>query len=492
MKNKLQNDEALLREKLRSHEFPADEQAWEHMERLLDGVPAPSAPFAGNQTGIPASFPIHQMFNWFTALGVGGLMLFLTVSGSTTVRNRPSQEERHEELSLPVATPDNVAFENNKGIEPSPTSHKASEGQNKSATSSGNPASGQSKPATSAGAAWAGQSKSAASPGASPSSASKKRENKQFVLNGKGTAAHNFNPNRNAEPVKNKVEATGSQEMQTSQAVSVQQIENQPSTAEGQELASAMIKEAVPELQNTLAIAPLTPIDFQPLLLKKPTPERSAISIQPKKIFKERKSQIGIALGGQSAVVNRRQKVFDLLPAFGVSMKHQISPKWALQADLMYKKVKGYNWSVSASDQGFSALGNYQSWSVNSTTKELVLIEMPVLVKRQLMSRKQSVFVGFRPAWISAVPGEGNSSYYFNSAQNSDRYSKYSSIQNGIRHFDLAFTLGFEARLWKNLWVDVRCSQGFFDLTYDNFFNNSYTDTTTDTQLTLRYYFWSF
>jgi len=199
---------------------------------------------------------------------------------------------------------------------------------------------------------------------------------------------------------------------------------------------------------------------------------------------------VGVALGGQLALVNRRENVVDLLPAFGLSITHQFNPNWSVQADLMYKKVHGYDLEASFSDQGFSALGNYNSWSIWRTAQELTFLEMPILLKRRLQSGKQAVFAGVRPALVRAVSGEGSSSY-FNNSQNKS-FEAFTSIQNGIRRFDLAFTIGCEARLWKNLWIDIRHSQGVFDLTYDNYFNNSYTDTTSDTQLTLRYYFWAF
>ncbi len=193
-------------------------------------------------------------------------------------------------------------------------------------------------------------------------------------------------------------------------------------------------------------------------------------------------------MGGLVALVNRREKVVDLLPAFGLSLTHHFGPKWSVQADLLYKKVEGYNLSASFSDQGFTALGNYGSWSVQRSAQELIFLEMPILLKRRLASGKQAVFAGVRPAWVRAIPGPGGSSYF--NYQPAARFSP--TIQSGIRHFDLAFTIGCEARIWKNLWIDIRHSQGVFDLSYDNFFSNSYTDTTSDTQVTLRYYFWSF
>lgn len=66
------------------------------------------------------------------------------------------------------------------------------------------------------------------------------------------------------------------------------------------------------------------------------------------------------------------------------------------------------------------------------------------------------------------------------------------SITDGIRPHDFALTVGAEARISRRLWADIRHSQGLYDLTYDSFFGNTNVDRTAETQLTLRYYFWSF
>jgi len=462
MKNKLHNDESLLREKLRGHEFPADDQAWEQMEYLLNGAPAPFAPLAEGQPGLSASFTNHRIFSWFTVSGVGALMLFLTVSGSTNVKRTPSEAERREEMFLPVATSQNVVFEKSKKTKPSQNNNSASEGLSKSTASSVVSASGTSKGV----------------------------ENKLFIAKGKSVASPPLNPDRHSAAANNDADPTGSKEAHLPQEYSDQQSGDEILTTEKQASLSAVQDDLPPTVQNsTIAIVPLPAVGFQSLQGTPVAPRISAI-VQPRKVFRERRTQVGVALGGQLALVNRRENVVDLLPAFGLSITHQFNPNWSVQADLMYKKVHGYDLEASFSDQGFSALGNYNSWSIWRTAQELTFLEMPILLKRRLQSGKQAVFAGVRPALVRAVSGEGSSSY-FNNSQNKS-FEAFTSIQNGIRRFDLAFTIGCEARLWKNLWIDIRHSQGVFDLTYDNYFNNSYTDTTSDTQLTLRYYFWAF
>ncbi len=230
-----------------------------------------------------------------------------------------------------------------------------------------------------------------------------------------------------------------------------------------------------------------------------------AISGQPAKprgtvapwTHRERRVQVGVVAGGQLAYVRYDplyNKKFGGSPTFGLSASCQITSRWAVQADLLYRMVPYYlatNFGQSALD----ANGQYQYWQYSGWSNDLEFIEMPLLAKRTFLNGKANLLMGVRPAFVRPVHITASRGTNVNNASAYDQEALASfspTFNDGVRRFDLAFTLGGELRIWRNLWIHARISQGIFDLTHDDFFQNTRTDLTTDAHLSLRYYFLSF
>ena len=205
--------------------------------------------------------------------------------------------------------------------------------------------------------------------------------------------------------------------------------------------------------------------------------------------FHERRFQVGAALGGQWAIVNRSTNKIDLLPTFGLTLTGKVAPRWWGETGLMWRKVQGYELSAMWDASGIGANGQYGSWATRVSTSEIVFLEMPLLAKYALRNGDQRLMAGVRFARLSPNSGSNSFSSTVNSYAPKQAFSP--EISDGIRRHDLALTVGVEARIFRNLWADIRHSQGLYDLTYDSFFGNTTIDRTAETQLTLRYYFWS-
>lgn len=545
MKKKTHNDESLLREKLLGHEFPADEQAWEQMAALLDAAPPPVLspdPMPG-----AARFTTDRAMRWLAGLCLIGALVMLVLSGPSTGQapspelavppghtvappftakgaehpNTPTRTETQGKnaaqkgIVLPeTATPNNTLKANNKGSAP----------QNPKTILKSAPT-------------------DAAHP---PQAMVKNRRGKPFFISKLMTSA----PVPEAQPSTPPASETGASrnETLTSQTPvttlqSAPLPEAQPTappasetaysrneTLTGQAPAAALQKDAIADLksiapdvspgQNATANAPNTILEeatrqqgtVAPLILPSP----SMLTIQPgaarkplhhRPVSHERPTWLGFALGGQAATVKKEvterdvngltssasqeERLIDLIPTFGLSMTHRFTPRWSVQIDLLYKKVQGYNLEAVFEASGFDVAGLYGSWSIKRYTNALRFWEMPILLKWRLADNKENVFLGLRPALVKPVIRNGSSSiinrgYGSNFLPPSD-FSP--SIEDGIRHHDLAVTLGCEVRVWRNLWADIRYNQGLLDLTNNAFFNHSKVDLNTDVQFTLRYYF---
>ena len=202
---------------------------------------------------------------------------------------------------------------------------------------------------------------------------------------------------------------------------------------------------------------------------------------------RERRVQVGIVGGGQLAYVpqNAYKKIGGSFTG-GFSMNYQLTSLWSIQADLLYRRVP-YHLSARFEQNRLDAGGNYERLSYAVRSNDVLFFELPLLVKRAFFNEHINLLGGLRPAFIHPMHTDGGgvaSGVYTSSFP--------PSLRDGVRRFDLALTVGGELRIWRNLWIHARISQGLLDLTNDDFFQNTNADVTSDMHLSLRYYFFSF
>ncbi|MCY7330326.1 MAG: PorT family protein, partial [Saprospiraceae bacterium] len=206
---------------------------------------------------------------------------------------------------------------------------------------------------------------------------------------------------------------------------------------------------------------------------------------------RERRVQVGIVAGGQLAYTPHYiWKKFGGSLTFGLSANYQLTPRWSVQADVLYRVVP-YKLRTNFGQIFLDASGQYNSWTYGGGSNDLEFIEMPLLVKRAFFKGNAHWLAGLRPAFIRPVHITA-AQWAIGPYANANMPGFSPSFHNGVRRFDLAFTLGGELRIWRNLWIHARISQGVFDLTHDDFFQNTNADVTSDMHLSLRYYFFSF
>ena len=108
---------------------------------------------------------------------------------------------------------------------------------------------------------------------------------------------------------------------------------------------------------------------------------------------------------------------------------------------------------------------------------------MPVLLTYRLGASRSALMVGLRPGLV--FPSDNWASMTGNWIPPNG----YNDISQGIRRLDCAVTLGWEYRLAPRFYLDLRYSQGWNDLTHDNFFQQTQTHLSTDIQLSFRHFF---
>lgn len=166
----------------------------------------------------------------------------------------------------------------------------------------------------------------------------------------------------------------------------------------------------------------------------------------------------------------------------GLYVQADLSPHWAIRSELAVKTLDN-ELERETSDVLYDAFG--ASIKVDQTvyTNGLLFVELPVLAVRRM--GRHEWFGGPRLTWVnvrddvSSVATKGSAFTEVN----------YLEIRDGIRKTDLGLVLGYGYRLHQRWAVDVRYNQGLFDLTYDDFFNNTRTLLNSDLQFSLRYAF---
>ncbi len=467
MKKKMYNDEELLRDKMLRHEFPADEQAWDGMERMLNGTqPVPDMAPAPMPAGA-VSGTLYSVLIWIAGLGLVSLLTILATG-------------QHNLQSSPLSTEPATLLPEHRRT----TAHPRTTGQ-----SASNVAPSVSDPSI-----------------AQPPSQSHSNESplSRVFLEKKGDSDTPAAPTadiaaKQPQPPKPADSATASDATNFDAASSPVRKPDSPTTAaapreqpNSQETKQESAAASSPLPQAAALRSPLTAlpkVDLLMLHVRRTLPmPKAAVPTPPS--FHERRFQVGAALGGQWAIVNRSLNKVDLLPTFGLSLTGKIAPRWWAETGLMWRKVQGYDLSAMWDASGIGANGLYGSWATRVGASEIVFLEMPLLAKYALRNGDQRLMAGVRLARLNPRTDDKSFSSTTNSYAPKEMF--FPAISDGIRRHDLALTVGVEARIFRNLWADIRHSQGLYDLTYDSFFGNTTIDRTAETQLTLRYYFWSF
>jgi hypothetical protein len=194
----------------------------------------------------------------------------------------------------------------------------------------------------------------------------------------------------------------------------------------------------------------------------------------------------GLALGAQlSAIDYARTQV---APGLNIGLFYRLPLRgaWSLQLEAQSKYLSDFRQQVILEDYLLNPLAGVSSSWREMSVRSLWFAELPVLFVCQ--SQTQSLFAGLRPSvnWINPeqFPWSGISSQG-HSPEDLSRFDDV-NIRHGLRRFDMGLTLGWARPLSKRLWLDVRYTQGFFDLTHDNFFKNQATNTNSDLQISLR------
>lgn len=468
MKKKMYNDEELLRDKMLRHEFPADKQAWGDMERMLNGTqPVPDLAPA-TQPAAAVSVTIQSALIWMAGLGLASLLTILAMgpqypqtSSPTSTEPATLLPEKYRETTAharttrqsasnaaPSVSSPSIAQPSNPHSSESPTSRVFLEKN----AASGTPA--------------APTADVAAQQPQSP----------------KSIAAANASEATTYDAPSSPVRQPDSPPA----AAASEQPTDQEATQDG---TFTRHPQPPPAATLLLPLGALPQVDLLTLHVgQKPRMPKAAAPILPS--FREQRFQMGAALGGQWAIVNRNTNKVDLLPTFGLSLTGKVAPRWWGETGLMWRKVQGYELSAMWDASGIGANGLYGSWATRVGASEIVFMEIPLLAKYALRNGDQRLMAGVRFARLS--PRTDNKSFSSTINSYAPKQGFFPAISDGMRRHDLALTVGVEARIFRNLWADIRHSQGLYDLTYDSFFDNTTIDRTAETQLTLRYYFWSF
>ncbi|MCB0695597.1 MAG: PorT family protein, partial [Saprospiraceae bacterium] len=166
----------------------------------------------------------------------------------------------------------------------------------------------------------------------------------------------------------------------------------------------------------------------------------------------------------------------------GLYVQADLSPRWSIRTELAVKTLDN-ELERESSDVLYDDFGASVKVDQSVYTNGLLFVELPVLAVRRM--GRHEWFGGPRLTWVnvrddvSSVATKGSAFTEVN----------YLEIRDGIRKTDLGLVLGYGYRLHQRWAVDVRYNQGLFDLTYDDFFNNTRTLLNSDLQFSLRYAF---
>lgn len=247
----------------------------------------------------------------------------------------------------------------------------------------------------------------------------------------------------------------------------------------------AVEETAVPhaDAPNTLLLAllqgrPITGVNMSDTLYLPPNP----VATPPRRLPKY---QRGWILGANANMVRYSSGKMSTFVQAGYHVSRPLYKHFRLQAELQAKYVTNYG--EKASFQYATPIGTSVSieWGMNN----LLFVELPILLKKMSKTGgKTAWLLGLKPAYCAPVFPRGAYSIFTSGSSNGPTPNVDLTLRQGVRPFDIGLVWGMEWRFSKRWAIDLRYSQGFLDMTHDNFFKNTATHLNSDIQFTFRHY----
>lgn len=475
MNNLENNGESLLRDKLLQHQFAEDDRDWAKMDDLLNAQLPPAPPPPAAPAGLHRTFG-GQWLLGFLGLGLTAWWLlslqpvtsaYPAVATSTADRKETSQAPAGARLPLESTGIATVVPTDDEPYSTVQTTKKETMNPPFKA-----PAAGVVNAAS-----------------AVPASSSKSNENQPVPIMAGSNPGASKEPGHNDRLSPVNLDSPVSRATGPASGTGIANTVDQTAMNVGDKTAPAGADEIAQPASPIPALVPLPQRSVALSVYLWPSPAE----VPWPKPYRGKRIHLGVVGGVQLAYTpNGRYSKMTIGPTFGLSAKYQLSPRWALQADLLYRSVQ-YNLEASFSQNRLDANGSYSQWQYSTWSNDLEFFEMPLLARRTLLQGRVGLLGGLRPALVRSLDTySGTGGTYTGSNPYTSFASFQPTAQDGVRRFDLALALGADVRLSRKFWLDVRFNQGLLDLTHDDFFQNSNTDVSTDAQVTLRYYFLSF
>jgi hypothetical protein len=113
------------------------------------------------------------------------------------------------------------------------------------------------------------------------------------------------------------------------------------------------------------------------------------------------------------------------------------------------------------------------------------MFELPLLLNFHSRSNPRNAWLaGIRPSLITVGSVEQGGSLRIGTLATGPFNDI--NISAGVREMDCGVTIGYQRALWRNVFLDLRYTQGLTDLTHDNFFKRKDTYTNSDLQASVR------
>jgi hypothetical protein len=210
-------------------------------------------------------------------------------------------------------------------------------------------------------------------------------------------------------------------------------------------------------------------------------PQPSLQPIDP--LYATRQLRRGWALGGNFSMVDYRSGRTSALPMFGYYWNFPFR-QGQLQAEAQFKAVGRYQ---QTADFRFVAPGFSQS--IELELRSLVFLEFPLSYKwKRARSANQYWLIGCRPSFNFIYRSASTNSISIGGPTSGFGSDADIEIREGIRWFDLGLTAGWEWRFSPRWALDLRYTQGWNDMTHDNFFKRRDYVLNSDLQITFRHY----
>lgn len=223
----------------------------------------------------------------------------------------------------------------------------------------------------------------------------------------------------------------------------------------------------------------LLPLLFASLLNQTPCSAPDSLITPPKR------SGGGIALGLQSSIVGPNFQLGSGIVA-GYYRHQKLNRKWNLQVEIQTKIATGYHIYTSFEDN----VVNPQGLSTSRRSfylRSLAFFELPILLQyRPEPGSRHQFFGGLRPSInVTTKPSDGNNSVSVANGVYPTDFSSL-SLRKAVQQYDLGLTFGYCYAFSPRFGLDIRYTQGFVDLTADNFFKSTDNNLNSDLQISLR------